>query len=180
MQGEDTEQTARPEVSAHTRWRPGDVLRYRPERHHAREGTAFVRDDGRAYDTFWSADGSDMYSHALTAQELDTAEAKFNVDAFDELDRYAPGARSKWETYNPDDRARVTMQHGLQEVLFVRRGAAPDMPTQIANAESRVAEAVAEVDAADRRLRWARDELRLLRDAAPAAVPNDDPNGGQA
>lgn len=119
--------------------RTGDVLSYVPRRSHCREGTAFVVNADRVVDTYWRPFG-DGESHVLTEQELTTAEVRFNVHDFDVLD--SSGARRKWETYHPDDRSYISSQHGLREVLFVRRGATPDMATQILNAEGEVAESV--------------------------------------
>src|SRR5438128_394492 len=102
---------------------PGDVLWYARERDHCREGLALVQDDGRAIDTFWALRYGD--SHALTPDELATAEVRFNVNGYDALDPYSKASRATWETYHPADRGRISSQHGLQEELFVRRGATP-------------------------------------------------------
>lgn len=143
------------------RFRPGDVLVYTPREHHCLEGMAYVRDDGRAVDTFWAPAG-DGQSHVLTEDEEATATVRFNVADFDAFDRWDRASRPKWEKYHPDDRARITMQHGLQEVLFVRKGATPDLATQIENARVRVAEAEADRDHAERKLELRRGELNEL------------------
>lgn len=146
--------------------RSGDVLWYVPETSHCREGTAFVNDRARALDTFWQPEG-DGDSHALTDQELATAEVRFNVNDYEPLDRYSRSSRGTWETYHPVDRARIPSQHGLQEQLFIRRGASPDIGTQVANARERVAEAESELSLAERRLEWRREELAALEAKEP-------------
>jgi hypothetical protein len=142
----------------------GDVLRYLPERHHCREGTAFVTERGDAVDTYWSTTysygGAD--DHRLTAEELATAEVQFNVNDYDALDPYAGTSRPTWETYHPDDRGRISSQHGLQEELFVRRGAAPDLETQIANARAAVETAESNLWSAECRLAQCREDLARL------------------
>jgi hypothetical protein len=147
-------------ASRASEFRPGDVLSYLAERYHCREGTALVRDDGRAVDTFWGS--LDSQAHVLTADELSTAERVFNVNNYDALDRYSRGSRLTWETYHPDDRGRITSQHGLQEALFIRKGATPDLATQIANARAAVERAEVEVRSAESSLKWRREDLAKL------------------
>lgn len=144
---------------------PGDVLAYTPERRHAREGTAFVTESGHAVDTYWEPTG-DAQSHVLTTAELATAEVKFNVNDYEPLDRYAGGSRSVWMTYHHNDRARISSQHGLQEQLYVRRGAKPDIGTQIANAEAEVKVAESAVRSAEYTLACRRRDLAELQTAA--------------
>jgi hypothetical protein len=144
--------------------KPGDVLHYRPSQHHCREGVALVVDGRLARDTYWGlSPGHD--SHALTEAELDTATVCFNTYDYELLDgnqRHA--SRGKWETYHPDDRGRITSQQGLQEALFIRRGAKPDLDTQIANARAEVKKAEEEVRSAQRRLEWRLEDLAKLLD----------------
>jgi hypothetical protein len=139
---------------------PGDVLSYIPKWHHCRETTAFVREDGIAVDTFWRH--TDSSAAVLSEEEIATAEVRFNVNEFDALDIYSHSSRETWLTYHPDDRGRIPSQHGLQEALFVRKGAEPDLETQIANARREVEEALSEVDSAQRRLEWRREDLAKL------------------
>jgi hypothetical protein len=146
------------------RFNPGDVLSYVPTRDHCREGTAWVNEAGVALDTYWRAYG-DGESHVLTRSEINTATIVFNVADFDALDRYLSTSRETWETYAPDDRARITSQHGLQEVLLIRKGAQPDLPTQIANAQREVERAEAEVRSAEHTLERHRQDLAELEPA---------------
>lgn len=140
---------------------PGDVLSYVPETSHCREGTAFVTDPDRAVDTYWQPRG-DGESHVLTEQELATARVRFNVYDFDALDRYSPSSRETWEKYHPDDRGRISSQHGLQEALFIRRGAKPDLATQIESARAAVESAERELSAAKRNLHRRQEKLAGL------------------
>lgn len=141
-------------------FKPGDVLSYIPRWHHARETTAFVRDDGTAVDTFWRH--TDSSAAVLNEDELATAEVRFNANDYDALDIYSHSSRAEWLTYHPDDRGRIPSQHGLQEALFIRKGAKPHLDTQIANAERAVREALDEVNGAQRRLEWRREDLAKL------------------
>lgn len=119
-----------------TAFKPGDVVRYEtltmPSRH-CREGQAIAEEwKGRIVllDTFWGS--SDR--HVLTDDEIDTAELVFNLKGYDELDRYSHESPAKWKRFKPVDRETVTSQHGLQIRWFVRKGATPDLQTQIENA----------------------------------------------
>lgn len=140
---------------------PGTVLSYTPSQHHCREGLACVDDRGVARDTFWRT-GGDSESHVLTGKEIASATVVFNVGEFVALDRYSSGARQVWETYHPDDRAWITSQHGLQEALFVRRGASPHLGTQIENARAAVATAQSSVRVAEHELERRRSDLSAL------------------
>lgn len=145
--------------------RPGDVVRYAPDpsRHDprwCREGMAIADERGILFDTYWGSGGD---NHRLNAVEVATAEVIFNVADYDELDRYARASRGIWETYHPDDRRVLTSQHGLQRRWFIRKGADPDMATQVASAEEKVLEAEEAVASAQRRAEWAREELADLR-----------------
>jgi hypothetical protein len=149
----------------------GDVLRYTPSQVHCREGMAFVTESGEPLDTYWRPEG-DGDSHALTDGELSTAKIVFNVAEFTMLDRYSAASREKWETYSPDDRERVTSQHGLQEVLFVHRGARPDLGTQIANARRDVGHAEVALRAAQQRLDSERSRLSEMLECEGLGVPS--------
>lgn len=142
--------------------RPGDVLRYLPAdkfmRWHCREGIALVTETGDAFDTFWGTGGD---RHRLTADELATAEVEFNVGDYDALPYRS---RDKWLTYHEDDRGRIPSQHGLQEVLYLRKGAQPNLATQIANAREAVAEAESRLRSAEWTLEWRREDLAKLQE----------------
>lgn len=148
-----------------TTFEPGDVLRYVSTQSHCREGTAYVQGSGAAIDTYWRPSG-DGDSHRLSDSELATATLSFNVNDYDLLDRYSRASREMWETYAPEDRARITSQHGLQESLFTRIGAKPHLGTQIENAERRVSKAEEDARSAASELERRRSELVALREQA--------------
>lgn len=161
-----------PEQVAETVHKPGTVLRYRSDRAEAGErdaywcleGTAVVRDNGAAFDTFWDS-GSE--AHRLTASELARAEVLFDLDDYDEMDRWRPDEQ-KWLTYAPEDRQRVTSQHGLQRRLYLRKGARPHRQTVLSNLRETVEEAEAEARSAQRNMEHAQEDL-----AALLAAPQD-------
>ena len=63
------------------RFKPRDVLRYTPVGGwHCRQGTAIVRGDGVAVDTYWGERGDGSESHRLTVEELADATLVFNAD----------------------------------------------------------------------------------------------------
>ena len=145
-------------------YRPGTVVRYTPDRSRhdplwCREGTAIADDQGRLCDTYW---GSGSEAHIVSGDEMESVEVLFHLEDYDEPDRWRP-SKQQWATYAPEDRQRITSQHGLQERLFIRKGAEPDLTTQIANAEEKVREAEADVERAEWRLQWARKDLAALR-----------------
>ena len=145
-------------VGDETKWQAGDVVHYEPgpafpgqtDVRWCREGTAIAgaNRDGSVtlVDTYWGI--RDGQSHALTDDELATAELRFNLADYDELNRYDRGARQEWEKYAPADRERVTSQHGLQSRWFVRKGAAEDHATIVQNARDRLAEAESALESA--------------------------------
>lgn len=146
------------------RFQVGDVVQWAPADRHCREGTAVARaaSDGRIKlsDTFWGS----YEPHILTEDEAATAELLFNLADYDELDQYDKyGSAAKWEQYAPEDRQLITMQHGLQKRWFIRKGAQPDLPTRIANAERKLAERMAALESARRQVLWAEEELAELR-----------------
>jgi len=144
-------------------YRPGTVVTYIPDpsRHDpnwCREGMAIANANGDLLDTYW---GSGSEAHRLLPVEVATVEVQFHMDDFDELDRWRPDV-SKWMSYAPADRQRITHQHRLQQRLFVRKGAQPDLDTQIANATVKVREAERAVESAQWHLEWARKDLAEL------------------
>ena len=167
------------EQSTEIDYTPGTVVRYAPDpsRHDpmwCREGLAIAekrRHDGRVVlaDTYW---GSGSETHIVRDDEMASIEVLFHLDDYEELDRWRPDVQ-RWKTYAPEDRQRITMQHGLQQRLFIRKGAQPDMPTQIANAEEKVREAERAVESAEWRLEWARKDLAALV-TSPGKRGNDD------
>ena len=137
-----------------TTFAPGTVLTYttltRPNRW-CREGTAIVVKSGRAIDTYWGSTAS-TDSHVLTGEELATAEVLFLLKDYDELDIPRRESPATWKRYAPADRRRTTSQHGLQARWFIRKGAEPDLATQIANAQQNVADAEVALRSAERQL----------------------------
>ena len=137
----------------------GGVYRYKPDGGvtHCREGLAVSmlgRDGLILVDTFW---GSGTDAHVLTDTERATAELVFNTADYREL-----GRGESFEDYRPEDRQVITSQHRLQVRRFVRNGSTPDLSTKIANAQTKVQEAIKEADWAEQRVTWAREELAEL------------------
>jgi hypothetical protein len=126
---------------------------------------AIADERGELVDTYWVGGGD---SHIVRGEELRSIEVLFHLDDYDELDHWRPD-QQKWMTYAPADRQRITMQHGLQQRLFIRKGATPDLATQIANAEEKVREAQEAVRSAEWRLEWAQKDLGALAATAEAA-----------
>lgn len=154
-------------------YRAGTVVRYTPDpSRHAprwcREGMAIADDQGVLFDTYWQSGGD---AHRLMPVEVETAEFVFDVCDFDELDRHSRGSAAEWARYHPNDRQVITSQHGLQRRWFVRKGALPDLSTQIANAEDKVRATENEMRLTAQRLDWAREDLANLTTAAPP-TPN--------
>lgn len=146
-------------------FRSGDVVRYdtltMPSRH-CREGWAIAkeRNDGRVVllDTFWGSTDN----HVLTDEEVATAELVFNLADYDEFDQYDRSSSARWETYKREDRETVTSQHGLQRRWFVRKGAEPDLATQIENARQVLEDAERKLESAEWRVRGAKQDLEQL------------------
>jgi hypothetical protein len=105
--------------------------------------------------------------HVVTEHEMPSVEVLFHLEDYDEQDRYRLDV-DKWRSYADADRARITMQHGLQQRLFVRKGAVPAREVMIANARAVVDLATCEVEAATRSLDRAQEDLDAL-----LAAPND-------
>ncbi|OHU47406.1 hypothetical protein BKG82_27765 [Mycobacteroides chelonae] len=145
-------------------------MRYKLSEHHCREGLAVAKDCDSSVvlvDTFWQGGSQD--DHMLTEGEVSTAELIFNLEDYDELERYVPSSKELWNKYAPIDRQVVTSQHGSQERLFIRKGATPDWDTQIETARQVVAERERQLESATRGLEWARHDLAEVSAAASAA-----------
>lgn len=150
-------------MSTKTEFKAGDVVRYDTgQDRHCREGMAIAeaRLDGVVlFDTYWGTPGD---RHLLTYDELAAAQVLFNLDDYDEFDRYSHVAPAKWMTYRPGDRETVTSQHGLQVRWFIRKGAEPDLQTQIENACEAYVDAESKLQSAERRAAAAWRDLAEL------------------
>lgn len=154
-------------------FREGDVLSYDSERPNrwCREGTAvaFARESSIVLvDTFWDFGGSE--SHVLTEAEMATARPRFNLNDYDELDRFKSESRATWMKYAPADREVITSQHGLTCRWFTLKGASEDLGTQIENARAEVDEAWRKVRSAISSLKSARQRLAELESRASVAT----------
>lgn len=151
-------------------FQPGDVVHYTPADRWCHEGIAIARERFGCvvlFDTYWGS----YQPRALTDAEAATAELAFRLDDYDELQLYSSHANAaEWEKYAPADRQLITSQHGLQKRWFIRKGAVEDWPTKIANAQAVVDDAVAALNTATSRLRWAQEELERVRAAAAEEV----------
>lgn len=137
----------------------GDVITYRSEERHCREGMAVVARQ-QAFDTFWSGGGD---RHLLTADELATAELLFNLADFEELDSNSRHmSEAKWNTYATEDRQLITSQHGLQKRWFIRKGAEPSWEQQIANAREKLGKVTCAAESAIRQVGYAQADLTLV------------------
>lgn len=109
-------------------------------------------DRGRLVDSYWYSGGD-----ALSAEEVAVAQFQFNLADYDEV-----GSESKWSRHNPTDRQRITRQHGLSVRWLVRKGAQPDLATQIDNARQAVADAYEKLRSAEFGVELAWAELNRL------------------
>jgi hypothetical protein len=156
--------------------RDKDVVRYetltRPNRW-CREGIAIAeqRGSGAIYllDTYWGHHTSE--THVLSDPEIATAELLFNLDDYDELDKYSSGSKLKWERYAPADRRIVTEQHGCYTRWFVRKGAVESWPTKIENAQRELDKKREDLKHAQWHVEWAEQELARVIADAEAAQP---------
>lgn len=146
-----------------------DVFWYLPAERHdrwwCREGMALAVEwvDGSVHllDTYWGSSGD---RHHLSTGEIGTAEFLFNTQ-----DCVVVRGRDEWASYHPDDRYVLKSQHGLQNTLYVRKGAAKDHGTQVENAREAVTEAESQLRSAQFHLdRVNRDLTELL-----AEVPHE-------
>lgn len=133
---------------------PGDVYRYEPESTWCRDGWAIAekRPDGRVVlaDTYWLTD--------RVVVTPANPEFQFNLRDYDEI------THREWERYAEADRRYIPKHAGLSTVYLVRKGARPDLATEIEAARERVADAEQEVGIAEFRLRIARSELAALEE----------------
>lgn len=145
-----------------TEFKPGDVVRYdTAQNHHCREGMAIARQrpDGSVVllDTYWRSSGDE---YVLSEADLATVKQVFNLADYDELAER--GSAEKSASYNPADRQTITSQHGLVVRRFIRKGAQPDLETQIENAQRLVDIAERTVESAKFTLECARRDLAEL------------------
>lgn len=141
--------------------RPGDVVRYEPKSTWCHDGYAIaeLRRDGQLVlvDTYWSG-GSDG---AVVGPDV-PYELLFNLADYEEKPAYV------WERYAPADRQYIPKHAGYRTVHLVRKGATPDLSTQIENARERVTEAEDKLRTAQNDLDWRRRELAELEAQAGA------------
>lgn len=142
-------------------FRAGDVVRYEPKSTWCRDGYAIAkaRRDGSValYETYWAGGGDDNIVAPAVCEVL------FNLADYEEKPKYV------WETYAPADRQHIPKHAGYRTVLLVRKGARPDLSTQIKSARESVTEAEEKVRSAQHDLDWRRSELAVLEAAAQAA-----------
>lgn len=133
---------------------PGDVVRYEPESTWCHDGYAIARArrDGSValFETYWVSGGDD---NIVAPSEY---EVLFNLADYDERPEYV------WETFAPADRQYIPKHAGYRTVHLVRKGATPDLSTQIENARESVTEAETKVRSAQHLLDWRRTELAEL------------------
>lgn len=157
------------DVGSGGRCRAGDVVTYvseRPDRW-CRENMAVAAVDSfgvlRLWDTYWSMTDRSMDAHVLTKDEADSVRPLFNLADYETVT-----TTWEWERYAPADRQVVTSQHGLTRVLYVRKGAVPDLATQLGNARDRLSAAEAQLASAQHKVEFARRDLADLEAAAAA------------
>lgn len=104
------------------------VFRYTIEgSRHAREGWAVEIGPGDFRDTYWSSD-----RYQLGVKEVESLEFQFDTEDFEPIiGDYGSGIPPIWTEYASEDRARIPSQHGLRSTWYLRRGASPDLDTQI-------------------------------------------------
>ena len=135
------------------------VLTYTPEGSTwCREGWATEQSNG-VFDTYWTTTGSE---HRLTEAEIANATFQFDTDDFDELDQYQYGVKDRWATFAETDRRYIPSQHGLALRYFVRKGAQPDLETQIANAQEHLRSMESGLVTARLRVKGAKESLAEL------------------
>lgn len=94
---------------------------------HAREGWAVEIAPGDFRDTYWSSD-----RYKLNVREVETLVFQFDTDDFEPITgNYGSGIPPIWTEYATEDRARIPSQHGLKPTWYLRKGASPDLDTQI-------------------------------------------------
>ncbi len=120
--------------------KPGEFYKFTPRSNWCREGTARVTDSGVLVDTYWGLDAS-AYEYALLPDERATIVLLFDSNEYDELPRHDRSQRYRWEQFHPNDREKVSEQHGCTTHYFVRKGAKPDLQTKIENARRDLEEA---------------------------------------
>lgn len=139
-------------------FRAGDVLNYTPKHRHARSHAAVVETIGPwadlvAFDIYWSADRT-----RLTGAELETATVRFNLDDFEEVQ-----LQVELQDFHPDDRNELYNPNGRTR-YFRRKGAVPDLGTQLSNTEGLLADANEEL------AHWTRKKAELEAQASDLRV----------
>lgn len=128
---------------------------------HCREGMAVEQEyyDGSVFltDTFWGT----CDDNVLTEDEQATAVLLFDTDGCEPV----PDGHDIRD-YAEADRFAITHQHGLQRELYIRKGATPDLDTQIENARQALEDARSTLRSAESDVQLAEEELDSLRASA--------------
>lgn len=141
----------------------GDVVRYQPESTWCHDGYAVAekRPDGSVVlvDTYWTYVGM---SHGTVVSPA-AFDFVCNLGDYDEKPEH------EWEKYAEADRVWIPRHACYRPLRLVRKGAQPDLATQIENARERVREAERKVESAQSGLAWRREELAALEAQAVAS-----------
>jgi len=143
---------------------------------HCKEGWAVETDDGALRDTYWGSDRS-----RLSKDEISSAVFQFDTDDFEVIERNSlRETTAEWMRYAPEDRKHIPSQNGLVVQWFVRKGAGPDLATEVSNQREAVEQAESWLRGAQLKLIGERDKLSELlakvgesAEAQPADGPTE-------
>lgn len=135
----------------------GQFYSYIPINTWCHEGLAEVTKRG-VLDTYWGTTSDSP----LLEREKDSAVLLFDIADYDELDRYCSSSKHRWNQFHPNDRQKITEQHGLRVRWFIKKGASPDFGTKIENARERLTEAEHELRSAQWRVESRKAEVAEL------------------
>lgn len=148
----------------------GQFYRYSPKTNWCHEGLAEVTKHG-ILDTYW---GGSSETSPLNEAERASAVLLFDSADYDELDRYNSGSKYRWEQHNPNERQKITEQHGCRTRWFIKKGAVPCIDTKIQNALDRLEEAEVELRSAKYRVESRTEEIaRLVKEKDASLRTND-------
>lgn len=152
--------------------REGDVLKYTPATDWCNEGLAMVHRSVISptgfvvIDTYWQTGLSPDFTdgHRLSDEEMAGAEVLFNVSDYSVLAKgpncYTEKVSEEWHRYAPEDRERVTSQHGLSVVYLVKKGAERSHRAHANRLKARIEGARRELCSAQNHLKSLEEELR--------------------